>query len=106
MARSRSVGTCQRLPARRPGRLPAAVPADPDSSPEDLRSLSTPVLQVGEQEFVESSMSEVQVEQKTYEMPPRERLYRTDVQRSLRFYETSFAVCPASIVWDCSSFGV
>jgi len=41
-------------------------------------------------------MSKVQVEQKTYEMPPREGftvahfLTVADVERSLRFYETVF----------------
>ena len=41
-------------------------------------------------------MSEVQVEQKTYQMPPQDGitiahfLTVTDVERSLRFYETVF----------------
>jgi catechol 2,3-dioxygenase-like lactoylglutathione lyase family enzyme len=45
---------------------------------------------------LESSMSQVQVEQKTYQMPPREGftiahfLTVADVERSLRFYETVF----------------
>jgi predicted enzyme related to lactoylglutathione lyase len=45
---------------------------------------------------LESSMSKVEVEQKTYEMPPREGftvahfLTVADVERSLRFYETVF----------------
>ena len=51
-------------------------------------------------------MSEVQVEQKTYEMPPREGFTVPTSSDRFDFTQTSFAVCPASIVWDCSSFGV
>jgi hypothetical protein len=45
---------------------------------------------------LEALMSQVQVEQKTYQMPPKDgftvALFITvaDVQRSLRFYETVF----------------
>src|SRR6202050_1953011 len=45
---------------------------------------------------LESSMNQVQVEQKTYQMPPRDGftvahfLTVADVERSLRFYETVF----------------
>ena len=44
----------------------------------------------------ESSMSEVQVEQKTYQMPPKDGitiahfLIVADIERSLRFYEKVF----------------
>ena len=45
---------------------------------------------------MESSMNQVQVEQKTYEMPPQEGftvayfLTVADIEQSLRFYETVF----------------
>jgi hypothetical protein len=44
----------------------------------------------------ESTMSEVQVDQKTYQMPPKDGitiahfLTVADIERSLRFYETVF----------------
>ena len=50
----------------------------------------------GVQNEKESSMNQVQVEQKTYQMPPKDGitvahfLTVADIERSLRFYETVF----------------
>src|SRR5215471_2580936 len=37
-----------------------------------------------------SSMSQVQVDQKTYQMPPQDGFTVADIERSARFYETVF----------------
>src|SRR5438874_517932 len=55
-----------------------------------------PAFMVSTASELESSMNSVQVEQKRYEMPPREGftvahfLTVTDIERSARFYETVF----------------
>src|SRR5579862_525739 len=62
-----------------------------------LRHTARRILAKGEKPYLlESSMNQVQVEQKSYQMPPKDGMtiahfmVVADIERSLRFYETVF----------------
>jgi predicted enzyme related to lactoylglutathione lyase len=68
----------------------------PYSGCREVGPVTTLTALLGISELEEPSMNQVQVEQKTYQMPPRDGftvahfLTVADVERSLRFYETVF----------------